>query len=101
MNRVMQWTTILGFIMVFGSQYFSNLPFEVYPTSEFWLNSPWLIFIKLGVVMMLAGGAFSGPSTSSTKSGSWIKQIGTTSLIVYWVTSNWFTGAGSDRGRMG
>jgi uncharacterized membrane protein len=85
MNRLMQWTTILGFILTFGGQYFSNLPFNVYPASEFWLNSPWLIAIKLGVVLIITGLAYLWTEHVVQDRWSWIKQVGTTSLIVYWV----------------
>ena len=85
MNRVMQWTTILGFVLTFGGQYFSNLPFNVYPSSEFWLNSPWLIAIKFGVVLIIIGLAYLWTEHVVQDRWSWVQQIGKTSLIVYWV----------------
>lgn len=85
MHRVMLWSTIVGFILAFGGQYISNLPFDVYPKSDFWLNSPWLVVIKLGVVLILTGLAFLWTEHLLHERWSWIKQIGTTSLLVYWV----------------
>ena len=52
MHRVMQWAAILGFGLIISGQYFSNLPYSLYPAVDFWLNSPGLIFIKLGVIMV-------------------------------------------------
>ena len=85
MHRVMQWGGLLGFGLILGGQYFSNMPYAVYPKSEFWLDSPWLIVIKLGVVMLVIGFAYLWNVSPLAASWSWIRQLGTTSLLVYWV----------------
>lgn len=85
MNRVMQWGGLLGFGLILGGQYFSSMPYNVYPKSEFWLDSPWLIVIKLGVVMLVIGFAYLWNVSPLAASWSWIRQLGTTSLLVYWV----------------
>lgn len=85
MNRLMQWSTIVGFLLAFGGQYISNLPYNVYPKSDFWLNSPLLVLIKLGAVMIFAGMAYLWSEYGIAERWSWLKQIGTTSLLVYWV----------------
>ena len=85
MNRVMQWGTLLGFALILCGQYFSNLPYSLYPKSEFWLDSPGLIVIKLGVVMVIMAFAFLWTQYAVGNSWSWIRQLGTTSLLVYWV----------------
>ncbi len=82
-NRVMQWSALCGFACVLGGQYFSNLPFSLYPASEFWLNSPGLVFCKLGVAMLLGSGAYLWTEFLAT-GWSFVRQLGTTSLIVYW-----------------
>jgi uncharacterized membrane protein len=85
MNRLMQWGTLLGFGMILGGQYFSNLPYSIYPRSEFWLDSPGLIVIKLGVVMLFLAFAFVWTEYAVGTAWSWLRQFGTTSLLVYWV----------------
>lgn len=85
MHRLMLWTTTMGFVVVFASQYISSLPYNVYPDSQFWLNSPWLVLMKLGSVLILTGGAFLWTEHIVHEKWSWIKQLGTTSLLVYWV----------------
>jgi uncharacterized membrane protein len=85
MNRVMQWGCLLGFGLILGGQYFSNFPGSIYPKSEFWLNSPLLIFIKLGTVMLVFGAAYLWVEHCVKDSWSWIRQLGTTSLLIYWV----------------
>jgi uncharacterized membrane protein len=85
MNRVMQWGGLMGFGLILGGQYFSNLPYSIYPKSEFWLDSPGLIVIKLGVVMLVIGFAYLWNVSPLAASWSWVRQLGTTSLLVYWV----------------
>jgi uncharacterized membrane protein len=85
MNRMMQWGTLAGFALILGGQYFSNLPYSLYPKSDFWLNSPGLIVIKLGVVMLFLSFTFVWTEYAVSASWSWVRQLGTTSLLVYWV----------------
>src|SRR5277367_4305416 len=85
MNRVMQWGGLMGFGLIIGGQYFSNMPYSLYPKSNFWLDSPGLIIIKLGVVMLVIGFAYLWTALPLAASWSWVRQLGTTSLLVYWV----------------
>jgi hypothetical protein len=85
MHRVMQWSAIIGFGLVLGAQYLSNLPYTLYPAVDFWVNSPGLIFIKLGVILVLMSMAFLWTHHGAGEGWSWVRQLGTTSLLVYWV----------------
>lgn len=85
MNRVMQWGCLAGMALILSGQYFSNLPYSLYPKSEFWLDSPGLIVIKLGVVILILAFAYVWTEFAVGKSWSWVRQFGTTSLLVYWV----------------
>jgi uncharacterized membrane protein len=97
LNRLMQWSTLLGFALIIGGQYFSNVPYSIYSKSEFWLNSPGLVIIKLGVLMMLIAFCYLWTEYVLREKWSWVKQLGTTSLLVYWVHielvyGRWFGG---------
>src|SRR5579871_101597 len=85
MNRFMQWGTLVAFALILGGQYFSNLPYSLYPKSEFWLDSPGLIIIKLGVVILFFSFSYVWTEYAIGNSWSWVRQLGTTSLLVYWV----------------
>lgn len=85
MDRVMQWAAILGGVIVFGSLYFSNLPYTLYTKSEFWLNSPLQILIKQGVILMCLPVVYLWTRYGAAQGWSWVRQFGTTSLLVYWV----------------
>ncbi len=84
-NRVMQWSALLGFGLILTAEYFSSLPYSLYAKSEFWLNSPALVFIKLGVLLVIIAFAYVWAEYVVRDKWSWIKQLGTTSLLVYWV----------------
>lgn len=83
-ERTMQWAALLGGALIGACSYFSNLPFSIYTKSEYWLNSPALPLTKLGVTLILL--AFAYVWTRHTAGAwSWVRQLGTTSLLVYWV----------------
>jgi len=85
MHRVMQWAAILGFGLILSAQYFSNLPYSLYSSVDFWLNSPGLIFIKLGVILVVLAIAFLWTHHGAGQGWSWLRQLGTSSLLIYWV----------------
>lgn len=84
LQQVMQWASWMGIVMVISAQYFSNLPYSFYPKSDFWLDSPALILIKTGVILLMLSFAYLWNTYIST-GWSWVRQLGTTSLLIYWV----------------
>jgi len=84
MNRVMQWVGLAGFVFFFGGQYCSTFPYSLYTHEEFWLNSPWMVAMKLGPVLLLIVVAYLWNEYGS-KGWSPLRQFGVTSLLVYWV----------------
>ena len=84
-DRAMQWTALLGVGVIVSAYYFSNLPYSLYPKSDFWLDSPALALIKLGVILLMVPFAFVWTTYAARPGWSWVRQFGTTSLLVYWV----------------
>jgi uncharacterized membrane protein len=84
-DRLMQWGALLGIGLIAVCQYFSNLPYSLYPKSDYWLNSPLQILTKLGVTLLLLSAAFVWTRYGAKSGWSWVRQFGTTSLLVYWV----------------
>jgi uncharacterized membrane protein len=84
-GAAMQWLGGAGLALTFGAWYCANLPYSVYPSVDFWRDSPALIFIKLGVLLMLL--AFAYLWNLGIRDGQWslVRQFGVTSLLVYWV----------------
>lgn len=83
--KVMQWSAIFGVVLVTSARYFANLPYSPYANSDFWLNSPALVLIKLGVIYMLMSFAYIWTRFVNPDRWSFVRQLGTTSLLVYWV----------------
>lgn len=84
MGRLMQWAALMGLVLVGAGEYFSNLPYDFYPKAEFWLNGPGLVTIKLGVILLVVPFAWLWCEVGNPR-WSFVSQLGTTSLIVYWV----------------
>jgi uncharacterized membrane protein len=84
-DRAMQWAALLGIAMILTARYFANLPFSIYPKSEFWLDSPAQVLIKLGVTLVILALAYVWTEYGAAPGWSWVRQFGTTSLLVYWV----------------
>lgn len=85
MQRVMLWTGLAGLSLTYSAHYASNLPYSLYSKSDFWLNSPGLILIKLGCVLWILAAAYIWVHYGASGRWSLLRQFGTTSLIVYWV----------------
>ncbi len=84
-DRLVQWGVLLAFGLVFGSQYFANLPYSIYPQSNFWTNSPALILIRVGVMLLILAGAYVWTAHTAAPRWSWVQVLGKNSLMVYWV----------------
>jgi uncharacterized membrane protein len=84
-GTAIQWLGGAGIAIAFCAWYMANLPFSIYPHVEFWKDSPALIFIKLGVLLVLL--AFAYAWNLGLRDGQWsiVRQFGVTSLLVYWV----------------
>ena len=83
LERAMQWAALAGCALIVGSQQLANLP-SPYAKSEFWLNSLLMTLIKVGVILLLMAFAFLWTKHTADR-WSWVRQLGTTSLLVYWV----------------
>ncbi len=85
MSRAMLWMLAIGIGLAVTAHQLSSLPYSLYPKSEFWLNSPALILIKLGVTLALLALAYLWVNLGVPLRWSLFRQLGTTSLLVYWV----------------
>jgi uncharacterized membrane protein len=81
----MQWFGWGGLALAFGAYTISNMSLSIYSNSDFWLNSPALILIKLGAIMIFVAFAWLWNIRTTARDWSWVRQFGLTSLLVYWV----------------
>jgi hypothetical protein len=84
-ERAMQWGAVLGGVLILASQYFANGPISIYEKSDYWLNSPAQVLTKVGVLFLMVAFAFLWTRYGAKDGWSWVRQFGTTSLLVYWV----------------
>jgi uncharacterized membrane protein len=85
MERTMLWVLCIGVGLGVLAYYLSELPYSIYPKSDFWLNSPGVVAIKLAVVMAMLAVAYVWVHLGAGGGWSLFRQVGTTSLLVYWV----------------
>jgi peptidoglycan/LPS O-acetylase OafA/YrhL len=84
-GAIVKRAAAVGFALVFTAQYFSNLPYSIYPKSDFWRDSPALILIRVGIMLLLMAGAYLWTEFGMGTAWSWMLCFGKTSLMVYWV----------------
>ena len=84
-SRVMQWTAVAGGITIIVCQYLAHVPFSIYAKSDFWLDSPAQVLTKQGVTWVMLAFGFVWTRYGASEGWSFVRQFGTTSLLVYWV----------------
>jgi len=84
-ERLLEWGALLGFGLVTSGRFFGDLDYSLYTKSEYWLDSPTLVFVKLGVVLLLLAVAFVWTEYGLHGRRSWVAIFGMHSLLVYWV----------------
>jgi uncharacterized membrane protein len=85
MDRLMQWSALIGGALILGGQYVSNLPYSVYPKSNFWTDNPTLILMRVGISLVIMAGCHTWTAYCASPGWSWMECLGRNSLMVYWV----------------
>jgi uncharacterized membrane protein len=85
LDRLMQWSVLVGLSATFAAWYFANIPFSIYPNSHFWTDSPALILIRTGVILAMGAGSYLWTAYLAGEGFSWMECLGRNSLMVYWV----------------
>lgn len=75
-----------GVVLIFVSKFFDSRSFQLYPVYDYWHTSPNFFVVRVGMLLLLTTFAYGwcrwGP-------GQWgfipLIQLGSTSLLVYWV----------------
>ncbi len=84
-GQTMQWTALGGIALAFSAYTLSSMSLSIYSKVDFWLNSPALVFIKMGALLIGVAFAYVWTLQPGVQGWSWVRQFGTTSLLVYWV----------------
>ncbi len=81
----MQWTALAAAGAIACCQYCAHFPYSIYTASDFWLNSPAQVLTKQSVILIMLACAFVWTQYIARDGWSFVRQFGTTSLLVYWV----------------
>ncbi len=82
---MMQRFALGGALLALGASFASSYGPNLFPRSDFWLDGPALAFIKLGVLLLMISFAYGWMHKPAAENWSWIRQLGMTSLLIYWV----------------
>jgi uncharacterized membrane protein len=99
-DNAIRWMAIAGCGLVAGGAFFSDQPYTLYAKVDYWANSPGLIVIRTGLILLVLAAAYlwerAGFSTVL------IRQLGTTALLVFWAHLELVYGSWSDplKGRL-
>jgi hypothetical protein len=85
MERAMQWAALIGGTLILAGQYISNLPYSVYPKSNFWTDNPTLVLMRVGIALVLLAASYTWTEYCARPGWSWMQCLGKNSLMVYWV----------------
>ena len=84
-DRVMQWLTLLAVVLIVLARLFDSLPYTYYRSYNYWLTSPNLVANRTAMALLILVGSYGWSNLVDLTRFSWIRQIGITSLLVYWV----------------
>jgi uncharacterized membrane protein len=84
-EQFMQWSALGGLVLVFAAQYLANLPFSIYPQTNFWTDNPTLVLIRVGIILAIMAGSYVWTEFCVGPGWSWMQCMGKNSLMVYWV----------------
>src|SRR5262249_16155745 len=85
LDRAMQWMILAAGLAIACCQYCAHLPYSVYAASDFWLHSPSHVITNQSLTLILLSLPFVCTQYIEREGWSWLRQFGTTTLLVYWV----------------
>jgi uncharacterized membrane protein len=85
MDCLMRWLAPAGLALILASKFAADLPFSIYQHANFWRNSPALILIRVGTMLLMLVGSYVWTEFCASPGWSWMESLGKTSLLVYWV----------------
>jgi uncharacterized membrane protein len=82
-ETAIRWMAFAGCGLVAAGEFCSNQAYTLYPKVDYWVNSPGLIVIRTGLILLVLVAAYVW--TKVGFSTFLVRQIGTTALLVFWV----------------
>ena len=84
--RVFLSLGIVGIVLIELSRWLDALPYDLYPTYDYWHTSPEFFLIRVGMLLVILSGVYAWCRWGLGQRGfSPLIQLGQASLLVYWV----------------
>ncbi len=101
MDRLMEWAALIGGGSILAAQYVSNLPYSVYPKSNFWTDNPALIVMRVGISLVILAGCYTWTANCASATGfltwpparsRWLRRFAnfrraTSASFLWWTSS--------------
>jgi len=84
-KRVMRWLVLVALGLIVAARFFDSLPYTYYQPYDYWLTSPNLVANRTALALLILAASYGWTKLANPAAFSWIRQLGTTSLLVYWV----------------
>lgn len=84
-DRIMQWLVLGALVLIVAARFFDSLPYTYYQPYNYWLTSPNLVANRTAIALLVLAVSYGWSRLVDPSRYSWIRQLGTTSLLVYWV----------------
>jgi uncharacterized membrane protein len=84
-ERVMQGLVLLALVLMVAARFFDSLPYTYYRPYDYWLTSPNLVANRTAVALLVLAASYGWTRLVDVTRYSPLRQLGTTSLLVYWV----------------
>ena len=85
LDHLMLGSAALGTALVMIGKYASGLPYTLYSKIDYWFNSPALMTIRTGIVLLILAASYLWTEYAARGGWSWMQVLGKTSLLVYFV----------------
>jgi len=93
----MKWMAGAGMALLMGGQFASRIPYSLYSKVDYWMNSPALMTIRTGMVLLALAAAYLWTESVAGPGWSWVQTLGKASLLVYFahimLVYGWVSGA--------
>ncbi len=84
-DRVMQWLVLIALILIAAARFFDSLPYTYYRPYNYWVTSPNLVANRTAVALLVLAASYGWTRLVDVSRYSWIRHVGVTSLLLYWV----------------
>jgi hypothetical protein len=83
LSSMMIWSGLAGATAIGLGTWFTFAPHTIYPVVNYWLNSPALVAINVGIALLVMVVSYVWAERIAKPGWSWIETLGKQSLLIY------------------